>query len=557
VLATVLVVLVAFAARLVYVQAVAGSALAADAYELQTQAIPAERGQILDTNGVILATSVERYDIVADQVAVARWGHGSDSPAEAAALLAPLLGIPAPELGARLAGERPYVYLARGVAPEVHREVMALEISGIRGELTTERLYPAGTTAGNVVGFVGAEGHGMAGLEQTYDEVLAGVPGSDSYEAGARGQRIPSGVEEVVPAQPGSSIQLTIAEDLQYQVQTVVDAQRAATGAEWVVAEVRDVRTGEILALADSGSIDPNNPDSAAASRAAAFTYEPGSTAKVITMAAVLERGVATPTSQFVVPDTYTTANGQTFSDSHEHPDLRLTLNGILAQSSNAGTVMVGEALPRQVRYDYLADFGFGSRTGIGLPGETAGLLHPVEDWDGRSEHAVLFGQSVGVTTLQTTGVYAALANGGLLAPPHLVAGTRDPDGTFHPTELAEPRRVVSAETADTLVRMLESAVTEGTGGAAAVPGYRIAGKTGTAQAFEGDGVVKVVASFIGIAPADDPRIVVNVVLYNPRTSIYGGTVAAPVFSEVAGYALHYLGVPPSGTQADPYPTTF
>ena len=557
VLAAVLLVLGAFAARLVYVQGVAGSAFAADAYDLQTEVIPAERGQILDTNGGILATSVQRYDIVADQVAVAEWRHGSDSPAQAAALLAPLLGIPAPDLGARLTGDRPYVYLARGVAPDVYSQVMGLEISGIRGELTSERLYPAGTTAGNIIGFVGTEGHGMAGLEQTFDELLAGVDGSDSYEAGARGQRIPTGFEELVPAQPGSSIQLTIDQDLQYLVQTVVDEQRVATGSEWVVVEVRDVRTGAILALADSGSVDPNHPDSATASRAVAFTYEPGSTAKVITMAAILDQGVATPTSQYVVPDTYTTTNGQTFHDSHEHPDLHLTLAGILAQSSNAGTVMVGEALPRQVRYDYLEAFGFGSRTEVGLPGETAGLLHPAAEWDGRSEHAVLFGQSVGVTTLQATGVYAALANGGLLATPHLVAGTRDPDGTFHPAELAEPRRVVSPETAQTLVRMLESAVTEGTGGAAAVPGYRIAGKTGTAQAFEGGGVVKVVASFIGIAPADDPRIVVNVVLYDPQTSDYGGVVAAPVFSEVAGYVLHYLGVPPSGSQADLYPTTF
>ena len=562
VLTVVVLVLTVFGVRLVDVQTLTGRELAQRAYDdrLKTAVIPAERGQIVDRNGVVLATSVESYHIVANQVQVGTWKRNGDGAVEAAALLAPLIGVPEAELGARLVGDRPFVYLAKGVTPEVHQAVMDLRITGITSERTSERLYPADTTAGSIVGFVGAEGHGMAGLEQVYEDVLAGKPGSHTYERGANGERIPTGADELVPAEPGQSVQLTLASDLQYTAQKACDDAVARTGAEWCTVEVQDVTTGEILVLADSGSIDPNEPTDAAPSRAVAVTYEPGSTAKVITMAAILETGVATPTSQYVVPYQYTVPNGQTFKDSHEHADLQLTLAGILAQSSNTGTVMVGQNVPPQVRLDYLHKFGFGQRTGIGLPGETAGLVvSEVADWDndGRSPYAILFGQSVGVTTVQATQVFATLANDGVRVQPHVVAGTRDAEGTFHPAELGEPERVISAETAQAVVRMLEGAVTEGTGGSAAVPGYRIAGKTGTAQAFEGNGVIKVVASFVGIAPADDPRIAVNVALYDPKTSVYGGAVAAPVFSEVTGHALRYLGIPPSGTEPSLYPTTY
>jgi cell division protein FtsI (penicillin-binding protein 3) len=558
-LAAVALVLVGFTARLLYVQGFAATALASSALDgrLTTDVIPADRGEILDRNGEVLATSVERWDIVLDQVQLADWKKDGDSAADAAALLAPLLGISAPELGPKLLGDDPYVSLVKGVAPEVYQQVMDLGILGISGERTSERYYPNGTTAGSLLGFVGAEGHGMSGLEQVFEDTLAGEAGSDTYERGARDQRIPTGAEELVPAVPGQDVQLTIDRDLQYLGQQIIDEKVAETGAEWGTIQVTDVRTGEILVLADSASIDPNAPDgNADPSRAVSYTYEPGSTAKVISMAEILETGVATPTSPFVVPYQYTTPNGQTFKDSHEHADLPLTLTGILSESSNTGTVMVGQNVPRQVRHDYLAKFGFGTTTGIGLPGETAGLLHPADQWDGRSEYAVLFGQAVGVTTVQNTQVFATLANHGVRVQPHIVAGVTGPDGVFVPTALAEPQQVVSAETADTVVRMLESAVLEGTGGNAAVPGYRIAGKTGTAQAFEGNGVIKVVASFIGIAPADDPRIVVNVVLYDPHSSIYGGTVAAPVFSEVTAATLQYLGVPPSGTTPELFPTT-
>lgn len=563
VLAATLALVLVLAGRLVYVQGLQGEALAAEAFQgrLLTVEIPGDRGEILDRNGVVLATSVERYDIWVNQIQLAQARRTTDGISDAAAELAPLLGMSAPELGAKLLGDRGFVYLAKGVAPEVYREIRDLGIPGIGGDRTTDRLYPAGTTAGNIVGFVGAEGFGQAGLEQVYDDLLTGRAGSQTYERGARGQRIPTGEQGTIAAVPGQDVRLTIERDLQFVVQSALDEQVRATGAAWGAVEVLDVRTGEILALADSGTVDPNDPGSAPAdsrgSRAAWAVYEPGSTAKVITMAAALETGVADPLTPFTVPYQYTVPNGQTFKDSHEHPEQRLTLTGVLAESSNTGTVQVGEQIPEQVRHDYLRKFGFGSTTGVGLPGESGGILHDAEDWDGRTRYTVLFGQGVGSTTLQNTQVFATIANGGVRVQPHLVEAFVAPDGTETPADLPEPERVVSEETADTVLRMLESAVSEGTGGNAAVPGYRVAGKTGTAQAFEGGGVIKNVASFIGIAPADDPRLVVNAVFYDPKSSIYGGSVAAPVFSEVTGHALRYLGVPPSGAPAELYPTTW
>ncbi|WP_246169524.1 peptidoglycan D,D-transpeptidase FtsI family protein [Actinotalea subterranea] len=557
-LVAVVVLLVVFTGRLVIVQGVEGPAIAQVALEerLETVAIPGDRGDIVDAQGKVLATTVERYDIVINQLLFQRADSSQDAALEAAGELEPFLGIPAAELAPKLMGERQFVYLKKGVTPEVHRQVMDLGVVGVTAERTTERVYPAGTTGGNIVGFTGAEGYGQAGLEQIYDDQLTGKAGSETFEQGGLGQRIPTGADDVTPAVPGDDLQLTFDLDLQYMAQQALDAQVLATGAEWGTVEVLDVATGEILALADSGTIDPNSPTNAAPSRAAAVMYEPGSTAKVIAMAAILETGVATPASQFVVPYQYTVGNGQTFKDSHEHADLNLTLTGILAESSNTGTVMVGQQVPKQVRHDYLSKFGFGSTTGVGLPGEQSGLLAAAEDWDGRSEYAVLFGQAVSVTTLQATQVFATLANGGVRVQPHLVKGTTDADGVFHAVEVPQTQ-VVSEQTADTILQMLETAVADGTGTKAAVPGYRIAGKTGTAQAFEGNGVVKNVASFIGIAPADDPRLVVNVALYDPKTSIYGGDVAAPVFSEVTAHALRHLGIPPSGTQAQLLPTTW
>ena len=559
----VLVLLALFAARLVYIQGFRGEAVAQEALvkRLSTASLLAARGQITDAHGVQLATSVERYTLTVDQKTLATWKvRGSAplvaGPSGAAGLLAPILGLNAAELGAKLAGESRYKIVAKGVLPEQWHAIRELGIDGILAERTSARVYPNKALAGNLLGWVSSQGVGATGLEALLDAKLQGTPGSVVYEHGLGGQEIPGGFQKQTDSVPGSSVQLTLLGDLQWKAEEAINKQVAATGSDSGVIVAIDTRTGEILALADSGSVDPNSPKAGnlTGSSAVSDVFEPGSTAKVITMAAALETGIANPLSQFEVPYAYTTSNNQTFHDSHDHATLKLTMTGILSESSNAGTVMLGQNIPQQVRYDYLEKFGFGARTGVELPDESPGILHPSAGWDGRSKYAVLFGQSVSVTALQATEVYATIANHGVRVQPHLIKGWTAPDGTFTPTTAAPSTQVISSTTADTVMTMLESVVDGGTGSSAAIPGYRVAGKTGTAQKFNPDGIT---ASFIGVVPADDPHIAVSVILQNPKSSIYGGAVAAPVFSDVAGYALQELGIAPSGTAAQLFATTW
>jgi cell division protein FtsI (penicillin-binding protein 3) len=565
--------LTVFAGRLMYLQVFAGQAIAADALanRLTTATLIANRGQITDSEGEVLATSVERYDIAVNQVLLADWSATVDGQkyvgaAGAAELLAPILDLNAAELGAKLDGTSKFKYVAKGVLPEVWQSVRDLRIDGITAEQVAERVYPNGNVAGNILGWVNSEGVGAQGIEAQLDAELSGTSGSTTYERGRGGQQIPGGYETSEAATDGTSVQLTINTDVQWKAQEAITAQVAATGSDSGSILVTNVRTGEILAIAESATVDPNNPgaDTSLLRSSSAITdvFEPGSTAKVITMAAAIETGLVDPLTEFTVPYQYTTSNGQTFKDSHEHAGMQLTTTGILAQSSNTGTVMIGQNIPQQVRYDYLAKFGFGSTTGIELPNESAGILHDSEDWDGRSKYAVLFGQSVSVTALQATEVFATIANDGVRVTPHLIKGWTSADGTYTAAEPAEQTQVVSKTTADTVLTMLESAVDEGTGSTAAIPGYRVAGKTGTAQSWTtdpttGETVTGITASFIGVAPADDPEIAVSVVLHNPTTSEWGGTVAAPVFSDVAGFTLTELGIAPSGTVADLFATTW
>jgi cell division protein FtsI (penicillin-binding protein 3) len=274
-------------------------------------------------------------------------------------------------------------------------------------------------------------------------------------------------------------------------------------------------------------------------------------------MAAALEEGVATPTSQFVAPYAYETEY-RTFHDSHTHPDQRLTLAGILVNSSNTGTIQVGQQMSDETRYEYMRAFGLGESTNLGLPNESAGILHPAEDWDGITKYATMYGQGVAVTAIQTAQVYGIIANNGMRISPTIVKGFEAPDGTFTARDNPEPVRVVSEETAEALMGMLVEVTETGTAPQAKIDGYLVAGKTGTAQAPDANGqLTKLVASFVGIAPADDPRIVVSVVLYDPASSIWGGTTAAPVFRDVATFALQTLRVPPTKGDVTRYPTTW
>jgi cell division protein FtsI (penicillin-binding protein 3) len=558
-------VLAVFGVRLVYLQGIDGPAIAQEALKdrLVTTSSLGQRGQITDANGVPLAVSVERYDIAVNQRQVASYKGAKGVPAGAAGvaqLLAPILGANPAELGGKLVGTSTYTYLAKAVVPDVARQIRALALPGVQVGKVAARVYPKGTLAGNIVGFVGADGKGAQGLEYALQARLAGSNGSETYEVGGHGQTIPGGYDLAHSAVTGSSARLTLLSDVQWKAQDAANAQKAATGADAVTIVVMDAHTGAVYAIADSGSIDPNNPGAGAAgalSRAVTQVFEPGSTGKVVTMAALLENGLATPTTQFQVPDRFTTPNGAgVITDAENHGVENLTLTGILAQSSNVGTVTAGQSLTVQQRYDFLTKFGFGSRTGIEMPGESAGILRPAAQWDGRTKYNVLFGQGLSVNALQAVSVYGTVANGGVKVTPHLVAGWTAPDGTYTPVARATGGRVISENTASQLMTMLQSVVDDGsgTGGAAAIPGYRVAGKTGTAQELSSNGIT---ASFVGVVPADSPQLVVGVFVTNPRTSVYGGEVAAPVFSDVAGFALSTLGVAPSGTtsQAALYPT--
>lgn len=570
-----LVLVAVFAVRLVDVQIVNAAPVAQEALDkrLVERTVTPPRGDIVDRNGQVLATSVERYNIWVDQVDLAAWKRTENGkvtaqgPVDAATILAPILGVSESDLAAQLVGDKTFHYVAKNVTPDTRDLVLQEDIAGIQWEPTTQRLYPAGEVGGSVVGYMAEDGvspgkTGMGGIERSFQEVLTGTAGTEVFERSRYGTVIPAGERSETPAVPGSTVHLTIDRDIQFYAREALEKAVADTGSSAGSVVVLDTRTNQVLALADSGSINPNDPGATApterGSRSVEDVFDPGSTAKTITMAAALEEGVATPLSQYVAPYKYTTENGQEFRDSHEHPDQKLTLAGILVNSSNTGTVQVGQQLSDQTRYEYFQAFGLGQSTNLGLPNESSGILHPWQEWDGRTKYATMFGQGVSVTAIQTAQVYSIIANGGVKTSPTIVAGIESADGTFTPTDQGEPTRVVSEQTSDAIMSMLEEVVTNGTGRAAQISGYRVGGKTGTAQAPDENGqLTRIVASFVGVAPADDPRIVVSVIMYDPQTSIWGGDVAAPVFRDVATFALQTLRVPPSTGEPTRYPTTW
>jgi len=567
--------LLVFAARLVLIQGVRADELSSQALQerLITKEVSTPRADIVDRNGVVLATTVDRYHIGVDQTMLAEWVRTDNGtvtakgPLDAAEILAPILGLDVDELKAKLVGDSTWVYIAKDVTPEVWDLVDAEGISGVQPEPVSERIYPNDAIAGNIIGFVGGSESGpgtagLAGIELAYQDILTGTPGSITYEGNGSGILIPTGVHEETAPIPGKTVVTSFDRDIQWYAQDRVAKELKATGASRATIVVADAKTGEILALVDSHSVDPNDPGATdvkdRGSRAISTVFEPGSTAKVITMAAAIEEGVVTPLTKIKAPFRFTTDNGQQFKDSHDHGTQKLTVAGVLAQSSNTGTVQIGSLLTPKQRYDYLTAFGLGAKTNVGLPGESNGILTPYKKWDGRQKYAVLFGQALSVTAMQTTQVFQTIANGGLRSQPSIVKGYMDANGNFTPREVAEPTRVVSEKTANTVMTMLETVTQEGTGTLAKIDGYRVAGKTGTAQANCADGSFNcIVASFVGIAPADDPRIVVTVILYDPKSSIWGGEVAAPIFKDVATFALQELRVPPSGEKANLYPTTW
>lgn len=552
-------VLVITGVRLISIQGMDSMKLAEQALanRLVTRTLPADRGQIVASDGTVLADSVSRYQVVADQQNVAQYkvdGKLVGAWGAAEALAGPLdtdPGLLYPEL----VGDKRWNPVAKGLTSETWREIDDLGILGISAEEYAVRSYPSGAIAGNLVGFLSSDGQAQAGLELSFDEELSGRDGKQQYERGARGEIIPLGDNNIENAVDGSGIRTTINPAVQYYAQQAIEEQVKARKAESGSIVIEEIGTGRIITAADAPTVDPNNPGKVdgddRGSRIFTDVFEPGSTAKMVTAAALLDQGLVTPDQEFTVPDTWKAPNDEEFRDSSPHPDQKLTFAGILAESSNTGTILAGQALTEAQRYEYLKKFGFGSKSAVGFPGETGGILHPYADWDGRTKYTVMFGQGMAANALQTTSVIATIANGGVSVPARLVDGTISPSGRTIPVPAGEPTRVVSQKAADQTLAMLEGVVAEGTGKSAAVSGYRVAGKTGTAQApaADGSGYDGYTASFVGVIPAEDPKFAISVTLQRPRDGYYGGTAAAPVFSDVAGFAMRHYKIPPSTEQ--------
>ena len=559
----------ALSGRTVYVQAINGPKLAAKAKAERTVSWVnrAPRGDITGRDGTVLASSAVSYDIGVNQPLIAQYertemrlnestgvnekvvvGYGA---AAVAAQLAPILNVDPLELGAKLVGDRSYEVIAQEVAPDTWRKIKALDIPGVEPDQRTRRTYPAGTVAGNVLGFTHEGEHnreliGAAGLELTQNKVLTGVDGKGSEEIGRSGVIIPTGEQEDKPARPGATVRTTLNPDLQSIAQETIDRTVAAQHADWGIVMAMEPSTGKVVVLADSNSVDPSNPSATSeenrTARSVQAVFEPGSVGKVVTFATALETGAVKPEDTWTIPYTWTSASGQTFKDSHAHETQSMTTSGVLAESSNVGTVQIGEKVSDDVRYDYMRRFGWGETTGIEMPAESEGILYPPSSWDDRTRYTTMFGQGVAGTTLQSLQVLATVANKGVRVAPRVIDGWIDADGKETPQTRPEGVRVISEATATTLTEMLIGVTQEGgTAEAASINGYLVAGKTGTTEILTEDGTV---ASFVGFTPARDPAIAVAVIVYRPRDT-YGGTVSAPVFRKIALATMHSLGIAP------------
>ncbi|MFD5101446.1 peptidoglycan D,D-transpeptidase FtsI family protein [Streptomyces albidochromogenes] len=587
-------VMLAFVVRLLQVQAVGASTYTAKAEKnrYSSSTLAAERGQITDRGGIALATSVDAHDITADpSMFTAEFSKVPDAPEQAAALLAPILRKDAGDLAKKLrAPKSKYAVLARRQTPQIWNQIKDLKsvfaekagaqklkggkgvnvLAGVFQEASSKRVYPNGDLAAGILGYVNAEGKGAGGLETQLDEELAGKDGEITY-AQSGGRRVPTVGAREVPAVPGSDIELTIDRDIQWAAQDAISEQVRKSGADRGYVIVQDTRTGEVLAMANAPGFDPNDlsqADAAAMGNAALQdAYEPGSTAKVMSMAAVLEENAAAPGTHVVVPNRLHRGD-RLFKDDIDHPTWHLTLNGVLAKSSNIGTILATEQLGKtrreanQVLHSYLSKFGLGRPSGLGYPGETSGILARPKDWSTSQQYTIPFGQGLSLNAMQAASVYSTIANGGVRIQPTLVRGTKGPDGRFTPAPAPKKTRVVSEKTARTLATMLESVVDdeEGTGTKARIPGYRVGGKTGTSNRVDpATGRYKgYTASFAGFAPADKPRITVYCAIQNPtRGSYFGGQICGPIYKQVMEFALKTLQVAPTGSKPARLPVSF
>ena len=524
-----------------------------------TTTIPAIRGDIVDRNGKILATTDISYNINVDPTLVLPFNrsvNGVDtqiSVDQVTQELAAALKMQPQDVAAKLKGTSHFSQVAKEVDGITYLKIKQLGIPWVYTEQVPHRVYPNGALAGSLLGFMGADNTPLEGLEYSQNKCLAGVNGNETFQRGVDGIKIPGTADVKVAPQNGGTLKLTIDADLQYYAQQVMAQYVRSERADWGSAIVVEAKTGKILAAAEAPSVDPNNPTAVTAdnrsSRIFRATFEPGSTIKTVTAATAIDQGVATPTSQVIAPQTAYVLGNYRISDSHQHPNERLTLQGILIESSNTGIIQIGIKVPYATRYNYWQNFGLGTPSQIGFPGEAGGEVHATAP-DGASVYTSMFGQAMTVTPLQTAFIYQTFANGGVRLSPQLLSSCTAADGTVSAAQkVAAPVRVLKTSTASQIVAMLENNVVQkgGVGSTAQIPGYRIGGKSGTAQIADGKGGYGLLhaISFIGVAPAEDPQYVLAVTIYKPRT-VSNSIGATPPFKMILEQVLRMFRVPPS-----------
>jgi len=559
-----------FAGRLVLLQGVDPDSYAVAAAKENTRTYPlhALRGAILDRNGEPLAVTEDAVEITADPKLAKPYAQQ----------LAQLLAAKLPTLTYDeivtdlMRPDTRFVVIAHKVGPrvweQIKSEMKAQHLSGLYTMPDPVRSHPNGDVAANVVGYVGAEGNGLGGLEYGLDRQLSGTDGKAVYEVDGTGNRIPLANHTVAEPKPGVSAQLTIDRDLQWYAQQRIAQQVKLMKAESGSVVVMDVKTGELVAMATYPSFDPDSVGSKAGAakksdlgnRVLEQVYEPGSVQKVVTMAALADAGLVNLNTRLTVPSGLK-VSGHTIHDHFDHGTLKLTLAGVVAKSSNIGTILAAQQMPIAQFVKYLYKFGFNQPTGIDFPGESRGIMPEGDDWSELSRDTVAFGQGLSANAVQMAAAVNAVANGGVYVPPKLVRNYVDADGNVVPAPALASRRVVSPQAAKMVTTMMEAVTGDGgTAKSARIPGYRVAGKTGTAQQTGpqcGGGYCRWATSFAGFAPADNPRFVTYVVLQNPTNGRGGGMQGGPVFHDVMRYALQKYAVPPTGAKAPNLPLTW
>lgn len=526
-----------------------------------SRTIQAIRGNIIDSEGHILATTIISWDVNVDPKnvgpVVLKIGDQkvAFSKEQIAEKLSELLRVPVDELLEKMTGTSRYANLKKSVSASTYSKLKELDIPWVYFDKKQKRHYPDGAVAGNLLGFVGSDGSALEGIERMMNSCLAGTDGKESYIQGADLIRIPSSVQVIQQVKHGSDVVLSINSDLQYSAQQEMAATVRRLNADWASAIVIEVSTGRILAAAEAPTVDPNNFSAVASqnrsSRIFRTAFEPGSILKTVAAATAIDAGKATPESKVVAPYSLKMPWGQNINDSHVHPPEKLTLTGVLAESSNTGLVQLGGKVDSKTRYEYMQKFGIGSKSAVNFEGESSGLLTDYKKWDRMTDQTVMFGQGVSLTPIQTADIYQTIANKGVRLSPVLIEGCQDRNGNLTRTAVDAPVRVISESSASQTMDMLEKVVEFGSiGKTARIQGYRIGGKTGTAQIAEGKGYGRLYAvSFVGVAPAEDPKYVVAVTAFKSR-KISNSLGATPGFVSIMKQVLKTFTVPPTTTKS-------